>query len=136
MYGTVNALCTALTEQYGPDKPLTLIIWTKEDVLACLDEYSVTEDMAERMVALIDSLEGTHEGGVGVETLTWILEDLRREEARLREITVPAAALEKVMALAGEFLRLEDIQSGEGAAQRLYPDGARALNALRTTLAR
>lgn len=136
MYGTVNALCTALTEQYAPDKPLTLIIWTKEDVLACLDEYSVTEDMAERMVALIDSLEGTHEGGVGVETLTWVLEDLRLEEARLREITVPAAALEKVMALAGEFLRLEDIQGGEGAAKRLYPEEAGALRTLRATLGR
>lgn len=37
------------------------------------------------------------------------------------------------MALAGEFLRMEEIQGGEGAAQRLYLDEASALRALRET---
>lgn len=136
MYGTVNALCTALTEQYAPDKPLTLIVWTKEEVMACLDDYDITEETADKMVAHIGILDGVHEAGVGRETLECLLENLRLEEARLREITVPAAALEKVMALAGEFMRLEDIQGGEGAAKRLYPEEAVALRTLRATLGR
>lgn len=136
MYGTVNALCAKLTETYTPDEPLAVIVWTKEDVMACLEEYSVTEDTAARMVGLIAGLEGVHECGVGLDTLICLLENLREEEARRREITVPAAALEKVMALAAEFLRMEDIQGGEGTAKRLYPDEDRALRALRDTLER
>lgn len=136
MYGTVNALCAKLTETYTPDEPLALIVWTKWEVLACLEEYSVTEDTAARIVGLIAGLDGVHECGVGLDTLICLLENLREEEARRREITVPAAALEKVMALAGEFLRMEEIQSGEGAAQRLYPDETSAFRALRDTLER
>lgn len=136
MYGTVNALCAKLTENYRPDEPMTLIVWTTEDVLACLDDDSVTEDTAARIVGLIAGLDGVHECGVGTETLICLLENLREEEARRREITVPAAALEKVMALAAEFLRMEEIQSGEGAAQRLYPDETCAFRALRDTLGR
>lgn len=67
-------------------------------------------------------------------TLVCILENLREEEAWHRQISVPAAALKNVLALAGEFMRLEDIQGGEGAAARNYPDEARALDALRKTL--
>lgn len=136
MYGTVNALCAKLTEKYTPDEPLTLIVWSREDVLACLEDDSVTEDTAAQIVGLIAGLDGLHEGGVGVETLLCLLENLRAEEARQRQVSVPAVALEKVMALAGEFLRMEEIQGGEGAAQRLYPDEASALRALRETLGR
>ncbi|SFU20773.1 Protein of unknown function [Kosakonia arachidis] len=82
MYGTVNALCAKLTEKYTPDEPLTLIVWAKEDVLACLDDDSVTEDTAAQIVGLIAGLDGLHEGGVGVETLLCLLENLRAEEAR------------------------------------------------------
>jgi hypothetical protein len=65
MYGTTEALCAALTEQYKPDEPLALIVWTKEDVQDCLAEYHVTEIMAARIVALIDSLDDKHVCGVG-----------------------------------------------------------------------
>ena len=127
MYGTVNALCTALTEQYAPDKPLTLIVWTKEEVMACLDDYDITEETADKMVAHIGILDGVHEAGVGRETLECLLENLRLEEARLREITVPAAALEKVMALAGGVKRLGGNQGGEGGGESLYPEGRGAV---------
>ncbi len=136
MYGTTKAMCAELTELYAPDEPLALIVWTKEDVLDCLAEYHVTEIMAARIVALIDSLDDKHVYGVGEDTLVCILENLREEEAWQRQISVPAAALKSVLALAGEFLRLEDIQGGEGAATRNYPDEARALDALRKTLGR
>jgi hypothetical protein len=93
MYGTTEALCAALTEQYKPDEPLALIVWTKEDVQDCLAEYHVTEIMAARIVALIDSLDDKHVCGVGEDTLVCILENLREEEAWHRQISVPAAAL-------------------------------------------
>ncbi|MDV2865608.1 DUF1380 family protein [Phytobacter ursingii] len=136
MYGTTEALCAALNEQFAPDEPLALIVWTKEDVQDCLAEYHVTEIMAARIVALIDSLDGKHVCGVGEDTLVCILENLREEEAWHNQISVPAAALKSVLALAGEFMRLEEIQGGEGAAARNYPDEARALEALRNTLGR
>lgn len=136
MYGTVNTLCARLTEIYAAAEPLALIVWTTEDVLACLDDDGISEDTAARIVALIAGLDGLHECGVGRDTLICLLENLREEEARQKEITVSAAALERVMALAAEFLRIEEIQGGEGAAQRLYPDEASALRTLRDTLGR
>ena len=61
MYGTTEALCAALTEQYKPDEPLALIVWTKEDVQDCLAEYHVTEIMAARIVAEGMSVRATEE---------------------------------------------------------------------------
>jgi hypothetical protein len=124
MYGTTEALCAALNEQFAPDEPLALIVWTKEDVQDCLAEYHVTEIMAARIVALIDSLDGKHVCGVGEDTLVCILENLREEEAWHNQISVPAAALKSVLALAGEFMRLEEIQGERGrqhATTRMRP---------------
>jgi len=50
MYGTVNELCSRLLQRYKSDELMTLIIWTKEDVLAVLDDESVTEETAADIV--------------------------------------------------------------------------------------
>lgn len=136
MYGTVNELCARLMAEYPQDEDIMLIVWTTADVLDVLRHENITEAMAVRILAGVDGMEGQHEAGVGLETLQCFREALEEEDAWQREITVPAAALQKVMALAGEFLRLTDTESGEGAAQRLYREEADALQRVRDAVNR
>ena len=134
MYGTVNALCARLLQEYPPDALMTLIVWTKEDVLAVLDDESVTDETAAEIVSQIPGLDGLHEYGVGEGTLWAMVENLREAAAGQRETIVPAVALQRVLRLADEFMRREDAEGGEGAAARHYPMEADALMKVRAAL--
>ncbi|MGC0946859.1 DUF1380 family protein [Pantoea agglomerans] len=127
MYGTVNALCARLMQRYKSDELMTLIIWTKEDVLAVLDDESVTEETAAEIVQQISGLDAQHDYGVSLETLQAVLENIREEEKQARMATVPAAALETALRVAWDFMRLEDAQNGEGASARRFPAETAAL---------
>lgn len=128
MYGTVNALCARLTEQFRADELMTLIVWTKEDVLAVPDDESVSADAAAEILCRIAGVDAQHEYGVSQDTLQAIADMMRGEAEQAREVTLPATAAETVLHLAGEFMRLHNAQSGEdGAAARLYPAQAEAL---------
>ncbi|WP_256853693.1 DUF1380 family protein [Pantoea sp. Fr+CA_20] len=127
MYGTVNEICERLRQRYKSDELMTLIIWTKEDVLSVLDNVRITDETADEILQQIDGLDSQHEYGVSLETLQAVLDNIREEERHAREATVPAAALEIALRVAWDFMRLEDAQSGEGAAARLYQDETQAL---------
>ena len=127
MYGTVNELCTRLLQRYKSDELMTLIIWTKEDVLAVLDDESVTEETAAEIVQQISGLDAQHDYGVSLETLQAVLENIREEEKQARVATVPATALETALKVAWDFMRLEDAQNGEGASARRFPAETAAL---------
>jgi len=127
MYGTVNEICEQLRQRYKSDELMTLIIWTKEDVRDVLDNVQITDETADEILQQIDGLDALHECGVSLETLQAVLDNIREEERQAREATVPAAALEIALRVAWDFMRLEDAQSGEGAAARLYPQETQAL---------
>ncbi|MGB8928321.1 MAG: hypothetical protein WCC49_15270 [Pantoea agglomerans] len=55
-------------------------------------------------------------------TIEEMVNNQREEQESARKASVPVVALEKTLRLAGEFLRLADIESGEGATARLYRD--------------
>ncbi|MEN4564341.1 DUF1380 family protein [Pantoea agglomerans] len=127
MYGTVNELCARLLQRYKSDELMTLIVWTKEDVLAVLDDESVTEETAADIVQQISGLDAQHDYGVSLETLQAVLENIREEEKQARVATVPAAALETAIRVAWDFMRLEDAQNGEGASACRFPAETAAL---------
>ena len=127
MYGTVNELCARLLQRYKSDELMTLIVWTKEDVLAVLDDESVTEETAADIVQQISGLDAQHDYGVSLETLQAVLENIREEEKQARVATVPAAALETAIRVAWDFMRLEDAQNGEGASALRFPAETAAL---------
>ncbi|WP_367144391.1 DUF1380 family protein [Pantoea stewartii] len=127
MYGTVNEICEQLRLRYKSDELMTLIIWTKEDVRDVLDSAQITDETADEILQQIDGLDAQHEYGVSHETLQAVLDSIREEERQAREATVPAAALEIALRVAWDFMRLEDAQSGEGAAARMYPQETQAL---------
>lgn len=127
MYGTVNEICEQLRQRYKSDELMTLIIWTKEDVRDVLDSAQITDETADEILQQIDGISDQHEYGVSLETLQAVLDNIREQERQAREVTVPAAALEIALRVAWDFMRLEDAQSGEGAAARLYPHETQAL---------
>lgn len=127
MYGTVNELCARLLQRYKSDELMTLIIWTKEDVLSVLDDESVTEETAADIVQQISGLDAQHDYGVSLETLQAVLANIREEEKQARMATVPAATLETAIRVAWDFMRLEDAQNGEGSSARHFPAETAAL---------
>ena len=126
MHGTVNELTAALLREYPADEKLTLIIWSVQDVHDYAGEPALTDAEAGQLLADIDTL-CTHEGGVGEETIRIMAENMREKARAMREITVPAHALDQVYRLAAEFLRRAEIECGEGAAERLYGQGPNAV---------
>ncbi|CAX53624.1 Conserved uncharacterized protein (plasmid) [Erwinia billingiae Eb661] len=134
MYGTVNELAARLLRDYPADEMLTLIIWSREDVRDFVADLMLTEEEAGRILADIDNLHETHECGVGEVTVRIMAENMREEARALRDVTVPAHALENVVRLAAEFLRMAEIECGEGAAKRLYEQGPDAVAKIRRAL--
>ncbi|MFC7506371.1 hypothetical protein ACFQUX_01605 [Pantoea stewartii] len=98
-------------QRYKSDELMTLIIWTKEDVL---DSAQITNETDDEILQQIDGISDQHEYGVSLETLQAVLDNIREEERQAREATVPAAALEIALRVAWDFMRLENEQSGEG----------------------
>ncbi|MGF7228163.1 hypothetical protein FHW06_004319 [Pantoea agglomerans] len=106
---------------------MTLIIWTKEDVLAVLDDSRITDEAAEEILRRIEWQDDQHDTGVGLDELQSLAQSLLDEAEQVREATVPAAALETAIRLAWDFMRLEDAQNGEGAFARRFPAETAAL---------
>lgn len=127
MYGTVNELCARLQQHFKSDELMTLIIWTKEDVLAVLDDSRITEETADEILLRIEWQDDQHDKGVGLDALQSLAQKLLDEAEQAREATVPAAALEMAIRVAWDFMRLEDAQNGEGASARRFPAETAAL---------
>lgn len=128
MYGTPSELAVNLINNYPAHAKIALIVWTDDDVTECLPDENITPEEAAEITADISSLDSYI---ICKETI-WIKLETMRESAReMQETLVPVRALERVIRLAGEFIRREDIEDGEGAAQRLYPYEIQALEVLR-----
>ncbi|WP_062748573.1 DUF1380 family protein [Erwinia persicina] len=134
MHGNVKAVCTHLMESFGEDCPVAVLVWTLEDVLDSAKCMDITENEACRMLEFIAE-DGDHRRyGIGRDEVRDMLTNLREDEAQAREVTVSAAALAQVLRVAGDYMRLEDAQGGEGAAARLWPDEHEAIRTVMAAL--
>ncbi|WP_277269590.1 DUF1380 family protein [Pantoea septica] len=136
MYGKINTLCARLLQQHRPYELITLIVWTKEDVLAVLDDEDLTEDDAAEILSQIGDLDGLHDSGIGEDTLRVIWENMREREAQAREALIPAEALKTVIRLAARFLQIQEAKDGTGSGQLNYPFETLALEKVKTALNR
>ena len=134
MYGTINELCAELLQTWLADERLTLIVWSEADVRDFAAGYNLTGTEAADVVRQIDDLDDVHEYGVSMTTIQGLVSSLREAALAQREVTVPAGLLSHVVSLAGEFLRRTEIESGEGAAERLYPAMPEAFRQVRKML--
>jgi len=134
MYGTVKELCAGLLEEYPAEEKITLIVWSEENVRNYAEDMALTESEAAGVVRQIDCEDGLYEYGIGMATIQELVNSQREEARAQREVTVPAEVLTRVVTLAGKFLRRTDIESGAGAAARLYPAMPEAVQQIRKAL--
>ena len=100
---------------------MSLIVWTSANVSDVLDGEGITPEEADEINANINELDSVHEYGAGEETLRAMLENVRESARADREVRVTAGTLERIARLAGEYVRREEAEGGEGAARRHFP---------------
>lgn len=94
----------------------------------------ITEKEAGRVLEYIAE-DGDHRRyGIGRDSVRDLLANLREEDELAREVTVSAAALAQVLRVAGDYMRLEDVQGGEGTAKRLWPQENEAIRTVMAAL--
>lgn len=134
MHGIVKEVCTHLMGSFGEDCPVAVLVWTREDVLDSAECMDITESEAGRVLACIAE-DGDHRRyGIGRDEVRDMLTNLREEDAQAREVTVSAAALAQVLRVAGDYMRLEDAQGGEGTAVRRWPQEHEAIMTVMSAL--
>ncbi|MGK3116339.1 hypothetical protein [Candidatus Pantoea formicae] len=136
MHGNVKEVCTHLMASFGEDSPVAVLVWTLEDVMDSAECMDITEKEADRVLEFIAE-DGDHRRyGIGRDEVRDMLTHLREEEAQAREVTVSASALAQVLRVAGDYMRLEDAQGGEGTAVRLWPEEHEAIRTVIAALER
>lgn len=115
MFGTREALCCELESMFTPDEPLLLLVWTPGSVQAACDpeEEGVSEEeLPALMAALGDIPMDTYQKtGLTREDVRRLLRAMR--VASRRQVTVPAAALARVMDWAEREVTAMETQSFE-----------------------
>lgn len=120
MHDSVKNICERLTEAFGDEESVAVLVWTKGDVMDCAGCMEITEEEAGRVLSAIGE-EGYHcEYGIGKDSVRDMVNTLREEEEQAREVSVSATALAQVLRVAWDFMRLEDAQGGEGYAASLW----------------
>jgi len=134
MYGNVKEVCAHLIESFGEDNQVAVLVWTQEDVLDSAECMDITEKEAGKVLEFIAEAGDHRRYGIGRDEVRDMLTNLREEEAQAREVTVSATALAQVLRVAGDYMRLEDVQGGEGTAKRLWPQEHEAIRAMMDAL--
>lgn len=134
MHGNAKEVCMHLMKSYGEDCPVAVLVWTLEDVLDSTECMDISEKEACRVLECIAE-EGDHRrSGIGRDEVRGMLINLREAYAQAREVTVPATALAQVLRVADDYMRLEDMHSGEGSAKRRWPQENEAIRAVMAAL--
>ncbi|WP_414057579.1 hypothetical protein [Pantoea dispersa] len=136
MYGNAKEVCAHLIESFGEDNQVAVLVWTQEDVLDSAECMDITEKEAGKVLEFIAEAGDHRRYGIGRDEVRDMLTNLREEEAQAREVTVSATALAQVLRVAGDYMRLEDVQGGEGKAKRLWPQEHEAIRAMMDALER
>lgn len=133
MHGNVNEICARLLDSFDPQQRISLLIWTAEDVHDCTSDMNLTDDEAEAVLAEIAECSSHSRYGVGKDTVWSLAKQVREDAARDRKIEVNAEALQKVVALAAQFIRIS--RTNEYLTHGFFRHGAAARQSLHSTAA-
>ena len=122
MYGTRKELNKKLKRMFGNEERYALLVWTKEDVMALVE--NMTEPEAHIVLELIGQTgTGDHaEEGVSFRTVQALYTGIQEST---RRVSVPADMLEKLTDIAGLALNDEDARAWPLACWQ-YPTVAAA----------
>lgn len=136
MHGTVKEISTRLTELFDEQNPVSVLIWTMDDVMNAAKCMDITEREAVRVLSFVAD-EDHRRYGIGRDAIRDMLVNLREEELEeMREVSVPAGALAAVLNVAEDFMRLKHAQAGPGAVARHWPVENEAMKTIMAALAR
>ncbi len=106
MYGTRKELNKKLKHMCGNDEHIALLVWTKQDVMAQVE--NMTESEAGAILQEIGSVAGHTEEGISYRTVQEMYAGLR---ADIPTVIVPADLLARLTDVAGLALDAEDAQT-------------------------
>lgn len=106
MYGTRKELNKKLKRMFGHDEHVALLVWTKQDVMAQVE--NMTESEAAAILQEIGSVTGHTEEGISFRTVREMYAGLR---ADIPTIIVPADLLARLTDVAGLALDAENTQT-------------------------
>lgn len=106
MYGTRKELNKKLKRMFGNDEHFALLVWTKQDVMAQVE--NMTESEASAILQEIGSVAGHTEEGISFRTVREMYAGLRAE---IPTVIVPADLLARLTDVAGLALDTEDAQA-------------------------
>lgn len=120
MYGTRKELNKKLKRMFGNDEHFALLVWTKQDVMAQVE--NMTESEASAILQEIGSVTGHTEEGISFRTVQEMYAGLRAE---IPTVIVPADLLARLTDVVGLALDAEDAQAWPLVCQH-YPSVADA----------
>ncbi|EAY5808058.1 DUF1380 domain-containing protein [Salmonella enterica] len=106
MYGTRKELNKKLKRMFGNDEHFALLVWTKQDVMAQVE--NMTESEASAILQEIGCVTGHTEEGISFRTVQEMYAGLRAE---IPTVIVPADLLARLTDVAGLALDTEDAQA-------------------------
>lgn len=106
MYGTRKELNKKLKRMFGNDEHFALLVWTKQDLMAQVE--NMTESEAAAILQEIGSVTGHTEEGVSFRTVQEMYAGLR---ADIATVIVPADLLARLTDVAGLALDAEDARA-------------------------
>lgn len=106
LYGTRKELNKKLKRMFGNEERYALLVWTKEDVMAQVE--NMTESEAAAILQEIGSVTGHTEEGISFRTVREMYAGLR---ADIPTIIVPADLLARLTDVAGLALDAENAQT-------------------------
>ena len=106
MYGTRKELNKKLKRMFGNNDHFALLVWTKQDVMAQVE--NMTESEAAAILQEIGSVTGHTEEGISFRTVQEMYAGLR---ADIPTVIVPADLLARLTDVAGLALDAEDAQT-------------------------
>lgn len=120
MYGTRKELNKILKRMFGNNEHFALLVWTKQDVMAQVE--NMTESEASAILQEIASVANHTEEGISYRTVQDMYAGLR---ADIPTVIVPADLLARLTDVAGLVLDAEDAQTWLLISQH-YPSMADA----------
>ncbi|EAZ5043926.1 DUF1380 domain-containing protein [Salmonella enterica] len=120
MYGTRKELNKKLKRMFGNDEHFALLVWTKQDVMAQVE--NMTESEASAILQEIGSVADHTEEGISFRTVQEMYAGLR---ADIPTVIVPADLLARLTDVAGLALDTEDARAWPLVCQ-YYPSVADA----------
>ncbi|EEJ3567145.1 DUF1380 domain-containing protein [Salmonella enterica subsp. enterica] len=93
------------------DEALLVLCITREDIRMLTSEWNLSE---EDITCVMQRLDATYDQGTDVSMIRGITEELMDERRALRDVSVPASVLQKIMLLAGSEMQWLYVVAEEG----------------------